>query len=165
MSRSTPDNRTGPAAPTRSRPRCLADLGLTDQELEVLRHQGCVVAERRGRGVYYRLRFRCAGQQRSVYLGRDPELAGRLRCKLAELQAAHRRGRRLSQMERQLRHVLRISKQRLKPLLESQGYHFHGLVIRRKRPASRRPHEEHFSGRNRPLAACPTDIPEELNDA
>jgi hypothetical protein len=68
------------------------------ENAETFRRQGFVVADWRGRGErrrgpFYCLRYREAGRQRSLYLGRDAELAAAVRRRLEELQAPLRRER------------------------------------------------------------------------
>jgi hypothetical protein len=72
MNRTADDRQPRERVTTGSKVHCLADLGLSKEELDALRRQGSVVAQRRGNNrVYYRLRFRYAGRQRSVYRERS----------------------------------------------------------------------------------------------
>jgi hypothetical protein len=102
--------------------------------MTALARQGFVCREERGCGrARYKLRFRCGGKQRVKYLSHDPDVAERVRKELEGLQASSRLGRRLGQLSREAKQVLRSQKSQLRALLEQTGYHFHGLAIRRRR--------------------------------
>ncbi len=97
--------------------------------------------EDRGRGCfYYKLRFRCRGQQHVRYLGSDAAVADRVRAELAKLQAAARLDRELGRLARGAKRILRNAKSRLEPLVQDAGYGFHGLSVRRR--IHPRPHAE-----------------------
>ena len=146
MNRRPDDGRPRQRVTPGAKVRCLADLGVSEEERDALRRQGSIVAQRRGSGrVYYCLRFRCAGRQRSVYLGCDRESVAQIEKGLAELQGDRGRRRRLSELERKIRHGLRTAMKRLEPYLESEGYHLHGLAVRRRR-STNNGHVNHHPG-------------------
>jgi hypothetical protein len=133
-----------PLRPARQPVGALADLGLSAEELDVLKHQGFVTAEFRGRfGPYFRLHFRIAGRQTTRYVGRDPDVAHRIRRELEELQRVERHRRRLDQLAEVARRSLRAAKARLEPLMRAAGWHYHGLAIRRARPPAAPADEDH----------------------
>ena len=97
--------------------------------------QGSVVATwrtYRGRrlGPYYRLIYREDGRQRSIYLGRCPELAGRVRRVLEHLQRPRRERRRLARVAAQVRRSLRRWKDRLAAALAPWGIVVKGFEFR-----------------------------------
>jgi hypothetical protein len=88
----------------------------------------------RGRriGPYYRLAFREDGKQKSIYLGRDPELASRAAQLLSELQAPHRIRRETRLLRMQILNSFRRELKNLDPYLPAIGYrrkgtHFHRI--------------------------------------
>ena len=113
----------------------LAQLRLSKTDYEALQRNGSVEAQyRRGRGPYYRLRFRRGdGKQRVRYIGRDARLARAIEARLRQLQQPLRRQRELRQLDAQARRLLRRTKQRLQPQLRGAGRHFHGFAVRRTR--------------------------------
>jgi hypothetical protein len=122
------------ASPEPSSPRLLANLGLIPVELAALRRQGFVNREPRGRGsAVFKLRFRLAGRQRVVYLGTDAEQAEGVERELAEWQQSRRQSLEFARAHRRVGKFLRAAKARLAPLLEREGYHYHGQAVRRSR--------------------------------
>jgi hypothetical protein len=98
----------GPAGPIEG---ALAGLGLAAEDLRALARQGFVSEERRGgRGPYYKLRWRRAGQQRVRYLGGDPGRAAVVRAELEGLQRPPRAARLLARLLGEARRRLRDAK-------------------------------------------------------
>ena len=110
----------------------LAALRLTVVDLKQLVRQGFVCEERRGRRTYYKLRFRSGGQQVVRYIG-NAERAALVNAELARLQAETQALRELKTITKIASKMLRQTKQALEPLLEAEGFVFHGLAIRRPR--------------------------------
>lgn len=109
-------------------------LSIGPAEQHALKQQGFVAAEyRKGRGPYFKLRYRVNGRQRVVYLGTDARLADEIRRELAQLQADRRGYRKLACLTEEAYDVLRNSKQRLEVELSRLGLKFHGHAIRRSR--------------------------------
>ena len=113
----------------------LRRLGLDDDELMALRSQGFVSREQRspGHAPVFKLRFRIDGKQRTRYLGSDSDVIAAVRQELAELREEAQRGRKLRRLARQARCRWQRAKSELEPLLAAEGYHFHGLLIRKRR--------------------------------
>jgi hypothetical protein len=111
----------------------LRRLGLSDPELLALRRQGYLERDPRGgRGAgYWRLRFRDHGSLRTIYVGNDSEWVACVRAELLRLQAARRRRLALQRELRLAKQGIRTAKQRLAPLLNQVGYHYHGHTIRK----------------------------------
>jgi hypothetical protein len=80
---------------------------------------------------YFKLRFRRAGKQCVRYVNFCQVSA--VRVELDQLQAPTRLKRKLAVATRDAQQVLRQTKRNLQPLLESHGFGFHGLAIRRRR--------------------------------
>lgn len=109
-------------------------LARSAEEESAMLSSGCVCAEARGRrSTIYKLRFRCAGRQVVRYLGADSGFAEYVRSRLRMFQRPRRCQRELRQRARQARRLLKDTKAGMAPLLESEGYRFHGLAIRRRR--------------------------------
>jgi hypothetical protein len=106
-------------------------LVLSDEDFGALARQGTVRSEKRGSKTVFRLRFRVQGRQCARYV-RAADAAA-LQAELALLQRRVRACRRLARLAALARQLLRERKSALTPLLESQGYHFHGQQIRRAR--------------------------------
>jgi hypothetical protein len=88
----------------------------------VLASQGTVVEEWRKRGgrsfgPYFRLKFRFAGRQSSLYLGRSPELAEKVRNLLSEIQFS----RRYRLMKKRLWAAIRLERDRFHSILAARG--------------------------------------------
>jgi hypothetical protein len=105
---------------------------LAAEDWEALKRQGSIHRERRGNTWIYKLRFRRAGKQTVRYLG-GAAAARKFAEVLAAWQAPRRTARRLKQLTQLARRRLRESKKTLTPQLERCGYHYHGLLIRRRR--------------------------------
>ena len=100
---------------------------------ELLARQGAVVAEWRKRGnlltgPYYKVRFFENGIRRSIYLGRDKQLAEAALRFLAAIQHP----RIFRRLRRQIRQSLGLEKQRLKEILHVHGYYMKGFEIRKR---------------------------------
>jgi len=109
-------------------------LGLTAEEIAILRQQGFVSREERGAGtVVFKLRFRLHGRQRVKYLGTDADRCNAIAVQLKQLQRARHIDAKLRKLNRAAAKLLRESKRRLEPLVAQCGRHFHGRTIRRWR--------------------------------
>lgn len=109
----------------------LAKLGLTEAELQALATQGSVHPERRSPNrMYYKLWYRVNGRQKTRYLGTDADFADQVAAELMELQTERRMQKRLGQLTRSARQLLRTTKKQLEPQLEEAGFKFHGNEIR-----------------------------------
>jgi hypothetical protein len=112
----------------------LRALGLKPEEIAALTCNGSISRESRARRtIIFKLRYRVAGRQCVKYLGTDERLVEHIRSELKDLQASHRRGRRLHRLDEEARELLRACKQRLELHLEQAGLKFHGRAIRRLR--------------------------------
>ena len=112
----------------------LQTLGFQAEEIAALRQKGTITQERRGRDtVIFKLRYRIAARQHVKYLGTNRRFVEQIRAELNDLQAAHRRSRRLQRLDAQARTLLRDTKLRLEVPLEQAGLKFHGRAIRRPR--------------------------------
>jgi hypothetical protein len=123
----------------------LAALKLSDRELAALRRQGTVSAERRGNTTIYKLRFRMNGRQQMRYLGIHERLANSVEAELDVLQREVRLQRRRAALGRAASNQLKSAKLTLQPLLESRGFHFHGLAVRKRRVSTSTEHFAPFS--------------------
>ena len=102
---------------------------------EVFARQGTLVAgwrEYRGRrlGPYYRLAYREAGRQRSLYVGRSQGLIGLVRRLLERLQRPFRQSRLLGDLKVRARAALRGHKAVLRRHLAQWGIHLKGFEFR-----------------------------------
>ena len=125
-------------SPTTERPRrriqSLADLQLTEDDFRALRRRGAICSESRRGATYFKLRFRNDnGQQRVRYLGSDPEVAEGIRRELESLRQHRSQLANLRKLICHARAELRRTKMESQPALESVGFHYHGLAIRRIR--------------------------------
>jgi len=116
----------------------LLGLNLTLEELQALRKEGFVAAERRGRAaVIFKLRFRLAGRQQARYLGADPQRAAAIRAALVVQQQPRRLEqnlkRRLASHIATAQAVLQSIKPRLAEHVLEAGFRFHGRRLRRSR--------------------------------
>jgi hypothetical protein len=111
----------------------LARLGLSERERNALSRQGFVSAERRNATSVYKLRFRFTGRQRVIYLGTSAQQALAVEADLAVLQQGVRARRQLAALHRHAAKRLKKIKSFLQPMLESRGFHFHGLAVRKRR--------------------------------
>lgn len=110
----------------------LSSLGLDADDLMALARQGFLSFERRGGGVYCRLRFRREGRQIVRYVGCDVARIGRVREELDRLQKNHRQGRQLAMVAQHVRRAFRAHKAQVASLLEQAGCRFHGHAVRRR---------------------------------
>ena len=111
----------------------LSDLALTLEDYRDLRRQGGVHSEQRRGTIYYKLRFRTSdGRQRVRYLGTDPAVAESIRHELQQLQALRRRRLDLAKRDKEARELLRQVKENLTEVLVTQGFSWHGFVIRKR---------------------------------
>lgn len=109
-------------------------LRLSPEEIAAVARTGFVARERRGPAcVVYKLRFRIGARQCVRYLGVDTEWVAAVREALRELQRARDALRNLRRLAIQARAFLRELKPRLAANAEHEGYHFHGLALRRAR--------------------------------
>ena len=117
----------------------LASLGFSAEELAALAKQGFVCAEPCGFGrMRYKLRFRLGTRQHVRCLGRDSQFVERVRSELAQVQVPTRLQQELGRLVQVAKHKLRATKRQLEPLLESTGFVFHGMAVRRPRIDTRR---------------------------
>jgi hypothetical protein len=111
-------------------PDLVARLG--PATLAILRRRGFVSIERRASGaVRYRLCWREGGQQQTVELGSDPEVALAVHAAVTALQRPRREERERAQRARQIRSLCAQAKRLLQTELESAGLRFHGFAARR----------------------------------
>ena len=110
----------------------LASLRLTADELEELANQGFVSEERRGHRTYYKLRFRCGGKQVVRYIG-SADRAAIVNEELSILQTESKIMGDLKATVRLANRMLREAKRTMEPVLNANGFVFHGLAIRRPR--------------------------------
>ncbi len=111
--------------------RLLQRLRLTAEDLAVLRRQGAVQIEQRGRRFIGKLRFRRGSKQVVRYLG-GAEAARRVQEELTKWQAQHRKSRELKRLAKVARAALRGAKKTLVLHLQQTDFRFHGLAIRRR---------------------------------
>src|SRR4051812_22493167 len=123
----------GPAAGYRIQDfPALASLRLGDEDLRILTQQGFLSREIRRGQAFFKLRFRRGGGKQCVkYVGGGQVTA--VRAELNKLQADARLKRKLAAVTRDAQQTLRQIKRNLQPVLESHGFAFHGLAIRRRR--------------------------------
>ena len=98
-------------------------------------HAGSVVATYRTRGTkrfgpYYRLAYRSAGCQRSIYLGRSPQMAQQVRNLLAKLQHPHRHQRQLRRDARRRKATLLAIKRQWQQAARNIGLYTRGWDVR-----------------------------------
>ena len=113
----------------------LRQLGVNRDELSELRRQGYIQPFKRRPGTigYARLRFRCQGRMRTIYLGNDKALIAAVQRELALLRNADRNDRNLARTVRDGKRALRKAKSKLAPILAELGFHYHGDTIRKFR--------------------------------
>jgi hypothetical protein len=119
----------------------LMQLGLGQEELEALRHQGFVAPEfrvRAGRrwGPCYKLRWRQHGRQRVLYLGIDASAVNEIRAALERWQQTARLQKEVERLFRQTRKALQSLKDALSPQISAAGKRWHGYQSRRPRKPS-----------------------------
>lgn len=110
----------------------LAALRLDQLDMDALVCQGFVCREKRDERVYFKLRFRRAGRQIVRYIG-DDRRAAAIQKEMRELQADVRIMRQLKAIATAANQRLRQAKKELEPILNANGFTFHGLAIRRRR--------------------------------
>lgn len=110
----------------------LAKLNVLETDLAELTRQGFVSGERRRHRMYFKLRFRRAGQQIVRYVG-DAVQAAVVANELKTLQAARLAHHELSKFDRDARQILRKQVAVLEPLMLGHGFRFHGRAIRKFR--------------------------------
>jgi hypothetical protein len=81
-------------------------------------------------GPFFRLSFRQAGKQRSLYIGRDRGLASAIEGQLQTLQAPRSNARQLERCLAECRRNLQAAKQEFRCRLEAQGLRLQGNEIR-----------------------------------
>jgi hypothetical protein len=113
----------------------LLRLRLTEDEYVALQHQGFVSTELRKNSIVFKLRFRLGGKQHVCYLGSTRETAAAVETELAQWQQQVRLRRDGAALRRRAGKMLRDNKQNMQPLLESRDFYFHGLAVRKRRPA------------------------------
>jgi hypothetical protein len=106
-----------------------------NRSLRALCRQGSVVAgwrtvDGRRLGPYWSLRYREAGRQRSVYLGRSAALAAAVRRRLHKLQQPRKQSLQLARLRAAVRASFRRHLAVWKQDLEAWGLKLHGLEIR-----------------------------------
>ncbi len=111
---------------------------------EVLSRQGAVVASwrvERGRrlGPYFRLAFREAGRQASIYLGKSAALVEKVRALLAEIQAPARLDRTIRRATAAGKAALRACKARMRGLMSAWGLYARGWDVFGWRKLAREP--------------------------
>ena len=111
----------------------LEKLRLSPEEMQALRRQGFVATETRANVVFFKLRFRLNGRQRTRYLGTDPTRGQAIATELLKVQRQKRIHRQIARLDVAAGRTIREWKTRLVPLLEKEGLYFHGLAVRGKR--------------------------------
>jgi ABC-type cobalamin transport system ATPase subunit len=113
----------------------LRALGLDQQQLMSLSHQGYLHQDRRSsmRMPCWRLRFRHQDRIRTVYVGTNLELVGRLKRELHQLRAHSEQQRSLEATVRTAKRMLRKIKRELGPALATEDLYYHGDSIRKRR--------------------------------
>ena len=143
---------------------------LLESRKPLLAKQGAIVASWRthqGRrlGPYYRLAYREAGRQRSIYLGCAFDLVRRVQAKLADFQQSLRQSQIFSRMHSAARKALRASKERLRQQLAAIGIRLKGFEFRGVRAAfahRRRPFPPPSLGPNSPPSTFIPPVPPSL---
>lgn len=97
-----------------------------------LTQQGFVAEEPRGNRRRYKLRFRRDGRQTVRYVG-SAERAEAVKRELNQLQQDVQLERELKAWVKRTNQRLREAKRQLEPLLNAQGFAFHGQAIRKPR--------------------------------
>ncbi len=109
-------------------------LRLDEMEFRGLASQGFIAPERRGQRTHFKLRFRHNGGQQVRYIG-SRDQASAVQAELDVLQRDVRLRRRLASLTQSAADALRSAKDRLEPLLQAKGFHFHGRAVRMSRKA------------------------------
>jgi hypothetical protein len=114
----------------------LTSLGLDQEQIAALSHQGFVSSEQSNQGpVRFKLRFRNGRRQVVRYIGTDNNFAEQVRCELDKLQERVRSQRQLNRQCREIRRRLRTIKRRTASVLTDIGHVYHGLSLRQPREA------------------------------
>ena len=113
----------------------LRALGLNEQELRLLRRRGRLELDRRwpAHDGHWQLQFRQCGSLRTIELGNDAKLAGRVLHELSMLRSAHCPRRELRCAVQQGRQLLREVKQRLTLMAPELGLRYDGGSLRKSR--------------------------------
>ncbi len=111
---------------------------------EVLSRQGAIVASWRVErglrmGPYFRVAFREAGRQASIYLGKSADLVEKARALLAEFQAPARLDRTIRRATAAGKAALRACKARMKGLMSACGLYARGWDVFGWRQIVRKP--------------------------
>jgi hypothetical protein len=83
------------------------------------------------------LRFRIGTKQRVRYLGTASAFVDQVRTELGQLQQCAILNRELKRLVQIAKQKLRTTKHQLGPLLDSAGFVFHGLAVRKPRSGVR----------------------------
>jgi hypothetical protein len=113
----------------------MPSLDFINNNAQIFANCGSVVASYRTRGLtrygpYYRVAYRVAGRQCSIYLGRCKELANRARALLARLQQPRDYRRMCRKADRQRRATLRSVIRRWQQTIRAYGLDLRGCEIR-----------------------------------
>jgi hypothetical protein len=113
----------------------MTSLDFINNNAQIFANCGSVVASYRTRGTtrygpYYRVAYRVAGRQCSIYLGRCKELANRARALLASLQQPRDYRRMCRKAERQRRATLKSIIRRWQQTIRAYGLDLRGCEIR-----------------------------------
>jgi hypothetical protein len=81
-------------------------------------------------GPFFRLSFREAGQQRSLYIGRDQALAAEIKAQMQKLRAPRAHARQLERCLADCRGSLKVAKLEFRRRLEAEGLRLQGNEIR-----------------------------------
>ena len=135
-----PSNIRHPTSTIRTPSRWARIRALLESRRPLLAKQGTIVASWRtyqGRrlGPYYRLAYREAGRQCSIYLGCAVDLVRRVQATLAEFQQSLRQSQIFSRLHSAARKALRASKERLRNQLAAVGIRLKGFEFRGVRAA------------------------------
>ena len=113
----------------------MSPLNFINNNAQIFKNCGSVVAGYRTRGSnrygpYYRVAYRIAGRQCSIYLGRCKELADRARALLARLQQPRDYCRMCRKADRQRRATLKQVIRRWQQTIRAYGLDLRGCEIR-----------------------------------
>lgn len=161
---SQPSNIRHPTSAIPSSPRWTRIREFLEARRPLFAAQGSIVASwrtYRGRrlGPYYRLAYREAGRQCSLYLGRSLELLESVRQTLASFQRSLRERQVFRRLRSAARKALRTSKARLRQQLAAVGIRLKGLEFRGVRAAFARRQTAFFPPSPAPSLPPPFFIP------
>jgi hypothetical protein len=113
----------------------MTSLDFINNNTDIFKSCGSVVASYRSRGTtrygpYYRVAYRIAGRQCSIYLGRCKKLAGRARALLTQLQQPRDYRRMCRKAERDRRDTLRRVIRQWQQTIRAYGLDLRGCEIR-----------------------------------